>query len=155
MAYSDSDWAKDEMDGKSITGIVLTMAGAAVVWASKKQSNVALSSGEAEYIAASEAAKDVAWLREFLRELSEPQRHPTPLYIDSSTAISFTKDEVNQQRRRHINVKYHHIREKIAEREITVGWIPTELQIADLMTKPFHRERFEFLRESVMGYDRK
>jgi hypothetical protein len=151
--WSDADWAKDELDAKSITGIVLQLAGAAVMWVSRKQSNVALSTAEAEYIAASEAAKDMYWLRLLLSELGETQTSPSTLCVDSTSAISFTKEEVNQQRRRHINTKYHHIRELIANRTIQLKWVPTALQKADLMTKAFARERFAFLRALVMGHE--
>jgi hypothetical protein len=152
-AYSDSDWAGDTPSGRSTTGIILKLAGAAINWFSQKQSCVAQSSTEAEYIAANEAARDVHWARVFLSEIDCAQPKPTPLFIDNSTAIRMALEEGNTSRRKHINVKHHYVREQAAEGFIDLQWIPTAEQQADIMTKALALEQFTLLRDLVMGQE--
>jgi hypothetical protein len=150
-AYSDADWAGDDSTGRSTTGVVLKIAGVAFNWMSQRQSCVAQSSTEAEYIAANEAARDIHWARVFLSELGCAQPQPTPLFIDNSTTIRMALEEGHTSRRKHINVKHHYVREQAAEGFIDLRWIPTAQQQADIMTKPLAPEQFEPLRSLVMG----
>ena len=83
IAFSDADFASDENDSKSITGSVIMMAGAAVVYAAKKQSLVGQSTTEVEFIAAAETSKSIIWIRELLQEMRYFVRSPTKLKIDN------------------------------------------------------------------------
>jgi hypothetical protein len=152
VAYSDADWAGDASDARSTSGSILSLGGAAVSWSCTKQQNVALSSSEAEYIAASETAREIAWLRVFLAELGQAQADPTPLRIDSDTAFRMALEEGNQGRRKHINVKHHYIRELVTDELIHLEWVPTADQQADIMTKATSRKQFFKLRDLVMGH---
>jgi hypothetical protein len=151
-AFSDADWAGDEKDARSTTGVVLKLANAAVCWSSQKQGTVALSSSEAEYVAASEAVRDILWARTLLSDLNQTQQHPTPLFIDNTTAIRMAVDESNTGgRRKHINVKHHFLRDQIRDSVIKPEWIATAGQQADVMTKPLDRITFTRMRDLIMG----
>jgi hypothetical protein len=150
-AFSDADWAGDATDARSTSGILLKLGGAAVSWSCQKQPNVALSSTEAEYIAASETAREVVWMRTLLAELGEAQAAPTPLLIDNESAIRMALEEGNQGRRKHINVKHHHIRELVTDGLVVLEWVPTSEQQADMLTKATSRKQFFAMRALAMG----
>jgi len=151
-AYSDADWAGDSSDARSTSGSVIKLGGAAVSWESTKQSNVALSSTEAEYIAASETAREVVWFRVLLAEIGKAQAAPTPLRIDNETAIRMALEDGNQGRRKHINVKHHYLRELVTDGFVTLEWVPTAEQQADILTKATSRKQFFAIRELIMGH---
>jgi hypothetical protein len=153
LAFSDSDWAGDRADSKSTTGVVITLAGGAISWISKKQSIVALSSTEAEYIAMNEAGREITWIRALLAELGEKLIDiPTPLFVDNQTAIRMADDaNGNHARRKHINVRYHWIREQINNKVLALHWIPTEQQLADVLTKGLTRVPFLRCRSALMS----
>ena len=152
IAYSDADWAGDSSDARSTTGILLKLGGAAVAWSSTKQSSVSLSSSEAEYIAASETAREVVAMRIQLAELGLAQPDPTPLRIDNETAIRMALEEGNHGRRKHINVKHHYIRELVTDGLVVLEWVPTTEQEADLLTKATARTQFFNMRDEVLGH---
>lgn len=154
MVYSDSDWAGDSADAKSTTGTVTLLSHAAVEWRSKKQTTVALSSSEAEYVASAEAARDIVWLRRFLAHVGCAQPLPTTLFIDNTCTIGMANnDGVHHARRKHINVKHHFIRQCIrVDKTIKTHWIETSKNVADIFTKPLPARRFQALRDVIMGY---
>ena len=152
-AFSDADWAGDRTDCKSTTGIVLKIAGAAVAWRSCKQTTTAQSSSESEYVAGSECVRSVAGVRPFLAQLDFAQPLATPVFLDNETAIRMASEEGNAARRKHIDVKYHFIREHVQDlHTVELEWVPTESQEADIMTKPVARKLFLKLRDLVMGH---
>jgi hypothetical protein len=106
IGYADSDWASNVNDRKSTSGYMFKLAGAAVSWSSKKQTTVALSSTEAEYIAGAHTAKEAIWLRQLLSKLGQGT-HPTPLLINNQSAIVITKNPKFHDRTKHINICYH------------------------------------------------
>ena len=150
-AWSDSDWANDEETAVSVTGSAFLLAGAAVNWVSQKQKCVATSSSEAEYIAASETAREVVWLRVLLAGIGEAQPESTPLFMDNTTSIRFVKEDAVTPRRKHINVKYHYVREQFREGLLAPVWIETKQQLADLLTKALPAEAFTRFRNAIMG----
>ena len=107
-----------------------------VSWTSKLQPTVALSTIEAEYMALSEATKEVIWIRQLLADLGYPQRSPTILYIDNQSSISLAKNPAIYSRIKHISIHYHFIREYLKNDEINIQFISTQEMIADILTKP-------------------
>jgi hypothetical protein len=105
IGYSDSDWAGD-MDTRR-SAYVYTMAGDAVSWASKLQATVALSSTEAEYIAACAATQEAIMLRQLLPDIHCPQSEPTVIYEDNQSCICLSKNPVVSNRSKHIDIRYH------------------------------------------------
>eukprot|EP00794_Sanderia_malayensis_P007838 gene7838-biopygen6374 len=148
--YSDADWAGDISTRKSTSGYLFRFAGATISWKSKRQSVVALSSTEAEYIALSAAAQETIWLRRLLQNLGKEQQNPTRLYEDNQGAIAISKNSRNSNRTKHIDIKYHFVRESLENNEIKLVYCPTGIMIADILTKSLARPRFEELR-TLMG----
>jgi hypothetical protein len=107
-----------------------------VTWNSHKEKNVALSSCEAEFMAATEAAKQALWLRTLLGELTATQPKIVTLFVDNNSAIALMKNPVFHGRSKHIDIKYHFIRECVERRQILVKRVCTTEQKADAVTKP-------------------
>jgi len=149
--FTDSDWAGDPIDRHSTAAFLFLCSGTAVSWKSKKQSLVALSTTEAEYVAASEASKEAVWLRRILSEIhgtfisredSSSATPPIMLYIDNQAAIKLIKNPRFHERTKHIEIKRHYIRETYENGEILLQHTPTTEKIADAMTKPLSTTTF-------------
>ncbi|KAF1317030.1 hypothetical protein FI667_g15081, partial [Globisporangium splendens] len=145
-AYSDAGWASNADDRRSISGVILIVNGGPVVYKSKAQKSVALSSSEAEYMAASLCAQEIMWTRALLADLQAMQDKPTTLFEDNQGAIALTKNMGYQRRAKHIDIRYHFVREKVKAQHIDVRYVETERQLADILTKALPTKRFEFLR---------
>ena len=128
------------------------MAGGAINWLSKKQATVALSTSEAEYVALSSAAQEAVWLQRLLADLRSAPSGPTLLMEDNQGAIAIARNPVAHARTRHIDIRYHYIRETAQEGAIDLRYCPTNEMIANLLTKPPSRAQFERLR-SIMGME--
>ena len=143
--YTDSDFQSDQDSRKSTSGSVFTLGGGAVVWRSIKQSCIADSTMEAEYVAASEASKEAVWLRRFLGDLEvvPGMDKAIVLYCDNSAAVANTKDPRHHKRSKHIDRKYHIIRGFVESGNVTVCKIASEDNLADPFTKTLAARRFE------------
>jgi transposase InsO family protein len=137
--YCDSDWAEDSIDRRSITGYAFLLSGAPISWASRKQSTVAHSSTEAEYMAVSDAAKEAVWWRSFLSSLGFNQSNATTILSDNQGSIKLSKNPENHRRTKHIDVRYHYIRECVSEGTVLLDYISTKEMAADVLTKPLGR----------------
>ena len=133
MGYTDSDFQSDIDFKKSTSGYVFTFGGGAIRWRSIKQSSIADSTMEAEYIAASEAAKEAVWLKIFLMDLEvvPTTQLAITLYCDNSGAVANSKEPRSHKRGKHIERKYHLIREIVGRGDIVVSQIAPENNIAD------------------------
>jgi hypothetical protein len=149
LGYSDSDLAGDVNDRKSTSGLIFFMAGGPVAWQSAKQKVVALSSCEAEYIAAAAAACEAVWLARLLAELVGGKVLAPKLKVDNKSAIALMKNPVHHDRSKHIDVKFHFIRECCDRKLIDVEFVGTELQLGDVLTKALGRTRFQELRGRI------
>ena len=144
QGYTDSDFQGDRDSRKSTSGSVFTLGGAAVVWRSVKQSSIADSTMEAEYIAASKAAKEAVWLKNFLSDLEVVPNmdKPITLYCDNSGAVANSREPRSHKRGKHIERKYHLIREIVNRGDVTVTKIPTLDNLADPFTKTLSEKLF-------------
>lgn len=149
QAYSDADYAKDICTRKSMTGYVFIKNGAAVTWATQRQQSVALSTTEAEFMAACSATKEAIWLKTLLRDIGAFSQGSVCLNIDNQSAICLIKNVDYHKRCKHIDVKYNFIKEKFMEKQIDVNYVCTKEQYADLFTKALPRVRFQFLRNKI------
>ena len=111
VGYSDSDMAGDVDDRKSTSRMIYFLSGGTIYWQSTKQKVVALSSFEVEYIAASTAATQGVWLERLMEELIEKEGDPPMLYVDNKATISLIKNSVLHNRSKHIEIRFHYIRE--------------------------------------------
>ncbi|KAL0373689.1 UNVERIFIED_CONTAM: Retrovirus-related Pol polyprotein from transposon RE1 [Sesamum radiatum] len=145
----DSDWAGSADDMKSTSGYTFSLGSGIFSWASKKQATVAQSSAKAEYIAAAATSNQATWLRRILEDMGEKQEEPTTIYCDNKSAIAITKNPVQHNRTKHIDIKYHALREATTRGEIELKYCSTEEQLADMFTKALPRNKFEELRTKI------
>nr|GEU97022.1 hypothetical protein [Tanacetum cinerariifolium] len=137
--YADASFQTDIDDTKSQTGYVFVLNGGAVDWKSAKQSTTAMSSTEAEYIAAVEASMEVVWMRKFIDGLGDvvpSNKRPMEMLCYNEPAIAIAANPSILKGARHFQRKYHYIREVIQEREIVLKKVHTDDNVADLFTKP-------------------
>lgn len=147
--YSDADFAGSIDTRRSTSGFVFLLNGGAIAWSSRRQQCVSLSTTEAEYVALSEAAKESVWLRRLLLEIVPDWNQPLPLMCDNISAIELSRSPIFHRRTKHIQVRFHFIREQQESKEIDVKYVSTDEQLADSFTKPLAKPRFLLLREST------
>ena len=134
LGYVDSDYAGDLDRRRSTTGYIFTLVGSAVSWKSTLQSIVALSTTEAEYMAATEAVKEAIWLKGLVAELSSAQLKSI-LKCDSQSAIHLIKNQRFHERTKHIDVRFHFIQDVVEKGAIKVEKVITDDNAADMLTK--------------------
>ncbi len=165
--YVDADfaglWTRDTshspMSVKSRTGYIITFASCHFLWSSKLQSEVALSTTEAEYIAMSQATRDLIPMRDLLHEFSQATKlivgdtitHST-IFEDNQGCVELANAPKLRPRTKHIGLKYHHFRSHVARGDIKIQWIDTKHQLADIFTKPLPASSFEYLRHLLLGW---
>lgn len=150
VGYSDSDWAGDCTDRKSTTGYVFKVFNCTVSWACRKQSSVSLSSTEAEYIALSQSVSEACWLRYLFYDLNICENYVTVLvFADNQSAIKVCKNPEFHKRLKHVDIRYHFVRNKIKDNVVMLKYISTHDQQADLFTKPLGFTQFKKLREKL------
>ncbi|XP_075664017.1 secreted RxLR effector protein 161-like [Castanea sativa] len=147
FGFTDSDYAGDSDDRKSTFGYVFMLGTGAVSWSSKKQPIVTLSTTEAEFVAAIACACQAIWLKKILEELKFKEDGPTLIYCDNSSTIKLSKNPVLHGRSKHIDVKYHFLRDLTNDGVINLVYYRSEDQIADILTKPLKFPAFQKLRE--------
>jgi hypothetical protein len=148
-AYVDSDWAGDK-SRKSRTGFVVFLSGSPIIWSSKLQKCIALSSTEAEYVAVTAAARFVIWSRQFLEELGFPQETPTSIGEDNKGCIDIAISSKAHPAVKHIDIRHHFIRERVQDvKDITLEKIGTDVMTADIFTKQLPYPIFRKHRESL------
>ncbi|CDO69616.1 hypothetical protein BN946_scf184851.g4 [Trametes cinnabarina] len=148
QGFSDTDWGSSTEHCHSISGYVFTLDGGVISWSSKKQNVVALSSTEAEYIALTHASKEALWLRYLLSDIIHPDisRYPLTLFSDNRSAITLAKDNAFHPRMKHIDIRFHFIREAVDDEKIVLQHRCTGDMPADLFTKALPRSRIDHLR---------
>lgn len=146
----DSDWGGNRTDRKSTSGFAFKIANAAVSWASRKQSVVALSSTEAEYISMSEATKEAIWLGYIWNHISSKTKEsPITIKVDNQGAIFMAKNSSSSRRTKHVDIRYHFVRDQVQAGKVKFEYCPTEDMEADIFTKPLARLKFEHFRDKM------
>jgi hypothetical protein len=140
VTYSDSDWA-GAFDSRSTTGFVTLVNGTALTWGSKKQSLITMSTAEAEYIAGSECALEIVWLRRFFEDFGQEQKGPTSLLLDNKSSIQMVINPSNHSQTKHIKLRFHKIRELMEDSTLRLLYVPSENQKADVLTKALPRDK--------------
>ena len=146
LGFTDSDYAGDSDDRKSTFGYVFMMGSTMICWSSRKQPIITLSIIEAEFVAASACACQAIWLRNILEEVHFKQQGPTLIYCDNSSTIKLSKNPIMHGRSKHIDVRFHFLRDLSNEGIIDLIYCKSEEQIADIMTKPLKLSAFQKLR---------
>ena len=147
--YVDADLAGSDLDRRrSTTGYVFTYGGSAISWLSRLQKVVALSTTEAEYVAITEASKELVWLKSFLTELGR-QNGKGVLYSDSQSAIHLAKNPAFHSRTKHIELKYHFIRSTLEKGVLKLEKICGTQNPADMLTNAVTLEKLKFCATSI------
>ena len=143
--WSDTDFAADKADRKSISGCVLTVIGAVILWLCKKQSGVSLSTMEAEFISASQAGRELLGAKELLRELKLQVREPMPMCIDNQAAIKQLESEKSTSRAKHVDIRFKFICQYTQQGTVVPRFVRSKDMVADILTKSLPAPRMEEL----------
>ncbi len=143
--YSDADFGGCRIDSKSTSGTCHFLGTSLIAWSSRKQSNVAQSTAESEYVAAASCCSQILWLVSTLRDYGLTFEK-VPLLCDNTSAINIAKNLVQHSRTKHIDICYHFLRDHIEKGDVELAFVDTQLQLADIFTKPLDSSRFAFLR---------
>ena len=148
-AYCDADWATDPIDRKSFSGYVIFVGSCVISWKCKKQTAIAMSTAEAEYMALALVAMEVIWMRKLLADIGFEQTIPSTIYCDNKSAIHIATNEVISSKTKHIDIKYHFIRNHIQNGDIKLEYIPSAQNLADFFTKPLENTKFKEFRRQL------
>ena len=149
FGYSDSDFGGDVDDRRSTSGHIFFMGSSIVNWGSMKQKTVALSSCEAEYIAATSTTCQGVWLNQLISELKGVEERPMKLLVDNQSVITLSKNPIHHNLTKHIDTHYHFIQQCVEEKRIEAVYVKTEDQLADILTKSLGRLKFLEMRERL------
>jgi hypothetical protein len=149
LGYTDSDWAGSSVDRKSTSGCCFSLGSGMISWCCRKQTSVALSTAESEYIAACGASKEAVWLRKLLACLFDQELDVTVIYCDNQSCIKMSENPVDHDRSKHIDTRYHYIRDMVQKGAVQLQYLSTDEQIADILTKPLTRVKFEYFRDKL------
>ncbi|KAJ9538185.1 hypothetical protein OSB04_030918 [Centaurea solstitialis] len=144
IGYTDSDHAGCKLDRKSTSGACQFLGNKLVSWSSRKQNCVSLSTAEAEYIAAACCCSQILWMKTQLADFGYTMNR-TPIYCDSQSAIQITANPVQHSKTKHIDIRYHFIKDHVEKGNIELYFVESDLQLADLFTKAFDEKRHFFL----------
>jgi hypothetical protein len=146
VGFTDSDWANCLDTRRSVGGYSFTLGSGVVSWTTRKQKTVASSSCEAEYTAAYECGKEAIWLRMLLSGIGFAPSGPTSILCDNNAAINLSEDPSLHQRVKHVDIKYHFLRERVHSGELKLSYVNTHHNLADIFTKALDTTKFEKLR---------
>jgi len=120
-----------------------------VSWFSKKESSIALSTNEAQYVVAASCCTQLLWMMQTLQDIQITCTPPISILCDNRSAMSISKNPVMHSETKHILIKYHFLREQVLEQKVKLEYVPSKERVADIFTKPLPRETFEYLRKKL------
>nr|GEU89824.1 ribonuclease H-like domain, reverse transcriptase, RNA-dependent DNA polymerase [Tanacetum cinerariifolium] len=147
--FSDSSYGVNTQEGKETIGIIFYYGESPISWSTQKQATVALSSCESEFIAATAAATQALWLKRVLSKLTHSQKEKVTIQVDNKSAIALMKNPVFHRRSKHIDTKYHFIRECVKKEDIQVEFVSGEHQKADILIKALPKIKFLTMRQLI------
>jgi hypothetical protein len=148
IGFCDADFAGDKVERKSTSGNCQFVGENLISWASKRQTTIALSTAEAEYISVAKCCTQLLWMRYQLEDY-KVNNHNIPLFCDNTAAIQLSKNSILHSRAKHIEIKHHIIRDLVQKGSVNIQYIETERQWADIFTKPLAVERLDFIKKHL------
>eukprot|EP00253_Pinus_taeda_P032308 PITA_32308 len=149
QGFTDADWARSPSNWKSTSGGIFNLGSATFSWYNRKQRSITLSSAEAKFMAASQAACEVIWMRKIPVGLFDQRMDPTVIYCDNQSCIKLSKNPVFHDRSKHIDIRYHHLRGCVVKRIMLLLYVSTEEQDVDIFTNALSKCNFEFNRDEI------
>eukprot|EP00253_Pinus_taeda_P012864 PITA_12864 len=148
-AYTDAYCEGSVDDRKSTSGGAFFLGSKLISWFSKKQISIALSTAEAEYVAATSCCTQLLWMMQTLQDFQITCTPPISIFCDNTSAMSISKNPVMHLKTKHIPIKYHFLQEQVLEQKVKLEYVPSKEQVAHILTKPLPRETFEYLRQKL------
>ncbi len=148
IGFCDADYAGDRIERKSTSGNCQFLGDNLISWASKRQTTIAMSTAEAEYISAASCCTQLLWMKHQLEDY-QIIANSIPIYCDNTAAICLSKNPILHSRAKHIEIKHHFIRDYVQKGILDIQFIDTENQWADIFTKPLTVERFDFIKKNL------
>nr|GFA76573.1 zinc finger, CCHC-type [Tanacetum cinerariifolium] len=149
QGFNDSSYRVNTQKGKGTTGIIFYYGDSPISWSTQKQATLALSSCESEFIAATSAATQALWLKRLLSRLTHTEEEKITIMVDNKSAIALMKNPIFHERSKHIDTKYHFIRECVERDDIQVEFVSGEHQKADILTKALPKIKFLVMRQFI------
>lgn len=143
--YADADWAGNNFDRKSNSGYVFQLFGGSISWACRKQSCIALSSTEAEYVSLAEACQEAIWIKKLLKGFLGQENIEAIIYEDKTSCLNMVSNPKFSNQTKHIDTKYHFVRSLFDQGVIKFKYCPTDEMTADLLTKPLLATKLNYL----------
>lgn len=147
--FVDADWAGDVSDRKSNSGYLFKIGGGVLGWGCHKQTCVALSSTEAEYVALADCLRELKWICKLLDDVGEPAHQPITVKEDNQSCIALTQDDRTEKKSKHIDTKYNFVKDMVRQGVVQLEYCPTDRMEADLLTKPLPAVKLSQLRDAI------
>lgn len=147
VGWADANWAEDHVNRKSNSGYVFKVHGGVVSWSCRKQTCVALSTTEAEFISLSEACQEAVWMRRLLEDLNQEITGPVTIFEDNQSVLKLIEEEKLSKRTKHIDTKVCFVKDHVEKGTVNCQYCPTDQMIADMLTKPLAKPKLEELRK--------
>eukprot|EP00253_Pinus_taeda_P005296 PITA_05296 len=149
LYLTDADWAGSVDDRKRTSAGAFFMGSRLVSRFSKKQSSIALSTAEAEYVAAASCCTQLLWMMQTFQDFQITCTPPISILCDNTSEINISKNPVMHSKTKHITIKYHFLREQVLEQKVKLEYVTPKEHVADILTKPLPRENFEYLEQKL------
>jgi hypothetical protein len=147
--YIDSDCMGSTVDQKSTFGYCFSLGSSMISWSNRKQGSIAQSTIEVEYIVASVASREAVWLRKLLLDLFSAEMEPTVIHCDNQSCINLSQNPVFHDRSKHIEMRYHYVRDMVQKNILNIQYAPTAEQTANILTKPLSLTKFVYFRDKL------